>query len=364
MVRYLLAIFFLLGMSASGDAQSLEVEKDLRAEWLVFDAAEGYTNIGEQTPGDAVYLRISPAAWPKRFLAIHSARPYFIFVNGQLAGEFEGRSIFSADSLATRYGPGEMMIAIYQNNLNTRALTTSFMSWKNAEEPVMVRPDSWLRDFATVAGVLIILFFIFISHLNPKLASDYLSLRAIITLRESADALANARLTNSANVQFYVACSLLLGYYLLLIFQHLPEGYVVPLYFEAHGFWSAIGQWLKLSAVILLVFIMKVLIVFLFTRLFDMRGLTRVHFFNWMRLLLIVAGAATIVMYIYFISRGQRPEVYAGCLIAVIVTLVAWVVILFLKLTGSRGHTMFHLFSYICATELIPLFITIKVLFR
>lgn len=363
MLRYLLVTLFPLGVSASG-AQTLEVEKDLRAEWLVYDAMEGYTDTHEQAPGDAVYLRISAAKWSQRFLSVQSVRPYFIFINGQLAGEFEGRSIFSVDSLARRHGPGEMMLAIYQDNLNTRALTTLLLSWQKAEEPVLARPDSWLRDFATVAGVLIILFFIFISHLNPKLASDYLSLRAIITLRESADALANARLTNSANVQFYIACSLLLGYYLLLIFQHLPEGYVVPLYFEAHGFWSAIAQWLKLSAVVLLVFIIKVLIVFLFTRLFDMRGLTRVHFFNWMRLLLIVAGAATIVMYIYFISRGQRPEVYAGCLIAVIVTLVAWVVILFLKLTGSRGHTMFHLFSYICATELIPLFITIKVLFR
>ena len=95
-----------------------------------------------------------------------------------------------------------------------------------------------------------------------------------------------------------------------------------------------------------------------------MRGMARFHFFNWIRLLLVVFGTATIILFMYFISRGDSSDFFVILLFLVIAALIAWIVVAFFKLSGRSEHSMFHLFSYICATEIIPLLITVKVLFQ
>jgi hypothetical protein len=205
---------------------------------------------------------------------------------------------------------------------------------------------------------------LFITHFNPKLASDYFSIIRIFSLREGDDAQSNARLTSSTNIQFYIGCSLLLGLYLMIIFHHLPDAYALPLYFGGHSFGAVVWQWIRLSTIILGVFFLKILFIFSLTRLFGLRGLARIHFFNWVKLLLIVFGASSLILFIYFISRGQSPGFFVVFLSLIVGTLMVWIGVAFLKLNGKSEHSMFHLFSYICATEIIPLLITIKVLFQ
>jgi hypothetical protein len=150
----------------------------------------------------------------------------------------------------------------------------------------------------------------------------------------------------------------------MIIQYHLPDAYALPLYFKINGFWSAIGQWLKISTIILAIFFVKILLVFSFTRLFGLKGLTRVHFFNWVRLLLIGIGTFSVMLFVYYISRGRNTDIFIVFLSLIIATLAAWIFIVLLKLAGKSEHSMFHLFSYICATEVLPLLITIRVLFQ
>jgi hypothetical protein len=232
--------------------------------------------------------------------------------------------------------------------------------FENANE----KPHSYFRDFVVVAGLVIILLFLVALHLNPKLASDYFSAARILSAREAEDSQSSARLTSSSNVQFYILCSLMIGFYLLIILQNLPSEFALPVRFQASGFWSLWWQWLKLSTIIFYIFLLKIVIIFLLTRLFGMRGMARFHFFNWIRLLLIVFGAATILLFVYFISRGGSSYFFVVSLSIVVIALVGSIVVAFFKLSGRSEHSMFHLFSYICATEIIPLLITVKVLFQ
>jgi hypothetical protein len=157
---------------------------------------------------------------------------------------------------------------------------------------------------------------------------------------------------------------LLIGFYLLIIMKNLPPQYSLPNFFPSSGFWVMGWQWLKISAVIFLALFAKILIIFALTHLFGLRGLARFHFFNWIRLLLLILGAGTIALFMYFISRGERQDYFVIFLFLVVVALAAWIVVAFFKLSGRTGHSMFHLFSYLCATEIIPLLITVKVLFQ
>jgi hypothetical protein len=270
------------------------------------------------------------------------------------------------DSLASVYRATSLLVTVYQQDINPRDLTTLIVLPQKhvASMGNLFRPETYFKDFVITAGLLIILLSVFVIRLNPKLASDYFSASRIFSLREVDDAQSSARLTSSANVQFYIITSLLLGFYLIIVLNYLPDAYELPLYLRGNSLWSVLWQWFKLSVIILALFFLKIFFIFLLTRLFNLRGLTRIHFFNWVRLLLIAFGILGTVVFIYFIWRGQREDFYVVFLSFIIATLTVWIFVVFLKLSSKREHSMFHLFSYICATELIPLLFTIKVLFQ
>jgi hypothetical protein len=327
-----------------------------------------YTLLSEEngSVGNTIYFKVEAGNFPGGLLSVRSARPFFIFFNGKLSGEYQGSAVFKLDSLATAHYASSVFVTVHQAEINSRDLKTTIVTrQQSARVPEDIsRPATYFRDFVILSGLVIILLFLVTIKLNPKLSSDYFSVIRIFSLREADDAQANARLTNSANIQFYITCSLLLGFYLMIIVHHLPDKYALPLYFQEHSFGSVVWQWIRLSAMVLCVFFMKILLIFSLTRLFGLRGLARVHFFNWMRLLLIVFGGASIVLFVYFILRGQSPGFFVVFLSLITGTLIAWVFIVFFKLNNKSEHSMFHLFSYICATEIIPLLITIEVLFQ
>jgi len=345
------------------------VEKSLRSDWMKFEN-DKYTLLEEgATVRNTIYFKIETNRYPGSYLSIQSVRPFFVFFNGKLSGEYQGKAIFKTDSLAGVHYTTRFLVAVHQPDINTRDLKTAIIapdegSSKRYRLESEFRPATFFKDYVIISGLVIIFLFLIAMRINPKLASDYLSIIRIFSVREADDAQANARLTSSSNIQFYVICSLLLGFYMMIIIFHLPDEYALPLHFQGYSFWTIVWQWIRLSAMILGVFFVKILLIFSLTRLFGLKGLARIHFFNWVRLLLIVFGASSIILFVYFILRGQSPDFFIVFLTLVVGTLVSWIFIVFLKLNGKTEHSMFHLFSYICATEIIPLLITIKVLFQ
>jgi hypothetical protein len=348
--------------------EKFTITKDLRSEWMTFEE-ESYQPLGETlfTGLNTIYFELKPNQYPGTFLRLKSDKPYFLFVNGKVGGEFRGEAVLSIDSLARKvYSPG-YWIAIHQKNINERDLKTEIISMQrpaHVSNDMQIKPYSDFRDFVVVSGLIIILLFLLALRLNPKLAADYFSVSRIFSPHEAEDSQSGARLTSSSNVQFYILCSLMIGFYLLIILRNLPPQFALPIRFQASGFWMMGWQWLKLSLIIFYVFLLKIAIIFSLTRLFGMRGMARFHFLNWIRLLLVVFGSATIILFIYFISRGDSSEFFVVFLSLVIAALMSWVVVAFFKLSGRSEHSMFHLFSYLCATEIIPLLITVKVLFQ
>ena len=359
----------LLSLSSVVFAQEkFTVAKDLRSEWMQYDG-DTYQPLNDFpiTGLSTIYLNLDPAL-SGRLLRVASDEPYYVFVNGKIRGEYEGATMLNVDTLLQASYGRAAWVAIHQRRINPRDLTTELVSRHQIvdedQQETAPRPYSHFRDFVVIAGLLIVVLFVLALRLNPKLAADYFSISSIFSSRDADDSPAGARLTGGSNIPFYVLCSLMIGFYLLIILHNLPEEYMLPGRFDASEFWTMWLQWLELSAIVFLVLLLKIFIIFSLTRLFGMRGMARFHFFNWMRLLLVVIGFATVVLFMYFISRGDRESLYVIFLSVVIVTLTGWIVVAFFKLGGKSGHSMFHLFSYLCATEIIPLLITAKVLFQ
>jgi hypothetical protein len=364
-----LAVCILVSLHISVLAQEkFTIVKDLAREWMTY--RDGAYEALEKIPFtglNTVYSPIDIQAFTGHFLRVQSHRTYFLFINGKVVGEYQGEVLLSIDSLAGRASARPARIAIHQEKINGRDLRCEIvMKGASGRRPddAIERPYSHFRDFVVISGLVIIMVFVAIVRISPKLASDYFSLSRLISSREADDSQASARLTSGSNVRFYIFCSLMIGYYLMIIFYNLPHQYTLPIRFHASTFWTMCWEWLKLSSVVFSFFLLKLVVIFLLTRLFDMRGMARYHFFNWVRLLLVVFGVFTVLIFMYFILRGDHPDFFVGFLSMVIIALIAWIVMAVFKFTGRTGHSMFHLFSYLCATEIIPLLITVKILFQ
>jgi hypothetical protein len=346
-------------------AQSFFVVKDLKPDWQLYENERYSPFTSAKEDVTTIYFWIEPAKFAGHFLKVKSSEPFALFINGQLAVGKASQLNFSLDSIRQHYPAPVLLIGVHQKKIRAGGLETLILSPApplKANDELPLRFASF-RDFAIVGILILISVLIVVAQLNPKLAWDYFSVFRIFFSREGEDSQIYSRITSSINILFYVYCSLMIGYYLMIIFRFIPSHYVVALAYQADSFGAAMLLWIKLSGIILAIIFLKVVLVYCLSIMFGLTEIAGIHIFNWIRLLLVVFGTLTVILFLYFVLHGQNENFHVILLKIISWLLVGWMFLIILKLSRRMSHSMFHLFSYICATELIPLLITIKILY-
>ena len=363
-MRYaLLFTLFIFSLNVSAQDKTV-VKKDVQSEWLISDSST-YRKFESASQAKTIYFTLNARLFKTDYLEVRSAQPVSILVNNILLIDNAEQLHLSIDSLIKLRQSPELFIAIHaeeaitSNNLRTQ-ITAQVLHQTGKPEESYLKAKANFRDYAITAILALIIFLVSIIRLNPGLSSDYFSLRKIFSLRESEDDHYYYRVT-SATILFYVFTSLMLGLYILVIARFTT----VKLGLEnipTASYWMLIFTWLKVSAYVLFFLFAKIVIIYIVSTLFGIREVAGYHFFNFVRLLLVTIGVFTLVWVIYFIPYGQRQGFYDFLYALIPWILGAWIVLGFFKLASRVRHSAFHLFSYICATELIPFFIIIEVL--
>jgi hypothetical protein len=158
MKRVILLAHLLLLIYSANAQEKFFVEKDLQRDWLMY--REGYISIGEErkTIGNTLHFKVAPAQYPGRSLVLKSARPFFVFFNGKLSGEYNGYVSVKIDSLATVYFTQTLLVTVHQKNINKRDLKTWILSEQKKASSLIppARPSTYFKDFVIVAGLMII----------------------------------------------------------------------------------------------------------------------------------------------------------------------------------------------------------------
>jgi hypothetical protein len=115
---------------------------------------------------------------------------------------------------------------------------------------------------------------------------------------------------------------------------------------------------------ILLFIFLKTVVVYISSSLFDIRESAGYHYFNFIRLLLVVATTLTLILAGYYILNGVEKGVYSFLFETLGWVIGIWTIILFFKLSYRVRFSPIHLFSYICATEILPFLIIVKILYK
>lgn len=365
--------FFLLVLSLGGGFPCVAqqgTENDLQKRWLVYEP-DRYRPFSEMDNGQVttIYFPLNDSK-PGDTLQVSSNRQFGIFINGKVAALVSngGKIRLSIDSLVHAFHATDLFIGIHQERIHSANLLTGLENGAaqrsaKQEDVLLLKPPNYFMDFVLIGSLVIIVILVFVIQLNGKLAADYFSVTRIFSLRESEDSQLHSRTTSSSNILFYSYCSLIVSFYLMIIFHFVPAYFKSAWAFQATSFPMALAQWLKLSLFLLVIFFIKIFLIYLFSRLFALHDIFGLHVFNWIRLMLIFFGTSLIILIIYHITRGQNKEIYSIFMWAIAWILGIWIIVVFPKVMRRTNYSLFHIFSYICATEIIPLLVSIKIIY-
>jgi hypothetical protein len=368
MKTFFVAVLLLLSLplQSSGQGDSHRVKNDLRGSWLVYSQDKFVLFDSADVAPGAIYFTLKANDFKNSFLRISSSNDLSIFINNNLAATGSSFTL-SIDSLVRSYAASILTVAVHQKGgLHDEALQTTIVERASPgfEDSLVRRAESGFRDFAIAILLLLMIMAIVIVRLNPRLASDYFSLPKMFSSREVEDAQIYSRIGSSTNILFYLYSSMLLAYYLIVIFHFVSDRYSLAADFSHESFGLITLDWLKLTMYLLLILFTKIIIVFALSYMFGLPEIAGIHFFNWVRLLLVVFGILVLIIFMYVIWHGQSITFHSVMLQLVGWFIAAWMFLIFFKLAGKVGASMFHLFSYICATELIPFLFIIKELYN
>lgn len=354
-----IVVFFFLTQPVT--AQDYFIKKDLQTEWTVFSEGK-YRGYQETDQINAIHILVDPSRYKGDKLMVQSDEKFSVFINDQLWDDQTRKFTLAMDSLPTK-----AVVSLYTKE---RITSQSLRTIITTELPTVAlsgpldRQGNDAQNFVIAAGLLLIVFFVFILRLNPKLTFHYFSLSKLFSLRESDESQMFARITSSANVLFYLFASLLAGYVIMVMVIGLTPRYKFQHFLTAQSFIDISLRWLQVSSIIVIVFFCKALVITLLSMLFGIRDQAGFQFLGFIRSTLLIAALLAACAAFYFIINGSNEGWYSFLYASLRWIMVGWVILVFLKLIRRAPFSAFHLFSYICATELIPFLIAVKVLYE
>lgn len=339
---------------------------DLRPSWKVY--VEGIYRSPDRAQLEeerTVYFSVDIGKHGGHALYVSSLEPGHIFVNGKLIGGFREEGLYGLDSLVARYG-SPLWIAVHSSGELTDLTTLIVLPGlqRPAGEPEMAsRPPTFFRDYGILVSLFLVLFLALLFRTNPQLTLDYFSFAKVFSSSERNETQLASRITSSENLLFYLFCALLTGFLLSAILYSSGPFFQAarPLAFTSLG--ESFLIWLRLSAFILLLLAAKLCIVLIFSTLYNFRETISFQFFNFLRFVLFTAMVLGGFSLALFIFRVSTPAWYERLVVMGLVLLTMGSAMVLMKLLRKSRLSFFHLFSYLCISEFIPLVILFKIFF-
>lgn len=348
---FIVACFF---STIYGSAQTVDVVTDLRDQWKVFRGDQLVDYHGNAT--HSIHLVITDQ-FKGGMLLVQAPGDFTLFLNGKLLTQFRTVCRLNMDSLLF-LNKEASLFTVYQKG-NIKTLRTKLIHKKKTDHYNVARTSEFFTDFIIIGILLLFGFFVVLFRFNARLTIDYLNLIKVFSIQEREDASVTGRIGSSINILFFLFISMLWGLLLMITFH---EGPLVMQKISIQSLLDTFGWWILTSFFVLIFLVLKLLIVWLMSALFNFKGIVRFQFFNFIRSLYVTAILMGLAFLGYYILELEKPDWYYTTLIAAFGFSIISIFFLYLKLMARTTSTVFHLFSYLCGSEIISMMVLIKVL--
>lgn len=336
---------------------------DFSAEWRVY-GENGFQPSDASALQDetTIYFTLDTRRFGGQLLEVNHPEAAWILVDGQFIGQVGSGVLLSVDSLREAFGE-RVLVAVHASGRLPEAVTRIVGGVaQGSSDPValVARPPTYFRDFGILMAASLVIFFLLLLRNNPQLTLDYFSFSKIFSPSERNETQLASRITSSENLLFYVFSALLTGFLLSVILFSAGPFFPAAVSFQFASFATALLVMGRLSVFILLLLAAKLVIVLVFSTLFNFRDTISFQFFNFLRFVLFTAVVLSALSLLFFVFRIDSPDWYERLIGLGLLMLTTGSVMVLRKLLRRSHFSFFHLFSYLCVSEFIPLVILFK----
>lgn len=355
-------VFFLVFVSSIAFGQRVVIY-DLSKDWKSL-VAGNYTGFDRSNSSNALYFTLDAHRFRSYDLEIYGAREYSVWINGKLIQQSSGGELrFDIDSLSDLYHT-PMTVGLYAHKGLSRMKTNVIAySARTADDEEMLRKKNYLRDFSTLGVIILSFGFLAMLRFNRRMLFDYFDFTKLLSLQERDESLVAGRITSRFSILIYLYLSAWCAYLFLITFQNIGENWLIIGDFTIKSVGDGFLKWGQLTIVVGLILFIKVSIVLSLATVFRIREGGSIQVLNYFRLISFLLMLLSIILVFYFILTTKSPHYYENLIVITAWVMGGWGVLIFLKLLNKSTYSVFHLFSYLCASEFFPIIILFKSLF-
>lgn len=328
--------------------------------WVVQEESQFIPYQGQAT--NTVYFWILANQNKGNTLTIAARHPFSVFVDSKLIWQGDKPAQFSIDSLARKYSP-KLFVGVH-SNAGFENMTTHIQTYKPMDDTPekSLRKGNYFLDFALLASLALAISFTIFLRTNLVLTKDYFSINRWLGSQDRTEAGFGLRIASSVNILYYFFGSCLLALILLAAFHLMGSSTFLASIFQINSTSQGFLKWALLSVSIFALLAVKLLWIAIFATLFGFKDTVRFQFFNFVRVIFISVAILVVIgfLFVLFNVRSELFYYYQMYLLAGI--FIAGTLVVYFKLMARLPYHFFHLFSYLCASEIIPLIVLVKMI--
>jgi hypothetical protein len=338
--------------------------EDLRGRWMIYDNGDWKKFDDRRSKASTIYFTVDPLDYSSGRIVLKGVRPFSVWMNGKLLAEVPGAEIsMDVDSLSALTA-GPITIAVHADRaldfLKSSIVMPAVSAGKEADE---LRRGSHLLNFCLLAIFIIAIFFIALVRSNPRLTLDYFNIARLFAFQERDESLVMGRIMSSFSILVYSFIVLWAAFLLLIIAQFAGTLWIVVGDTSINSVRDAFLKWGRISLILFAAVFAKTVLVLVLSRIFNIREGAAIQLLNFFRLLAALVMTLSLILVVYFVFETVSVSYYITLINIVTWIFGLWAVLIFVKLLSKSPFTLFHLISYLCASEFFPIIIVLRVLF-
>jgi hypothetical protein len=333
---------------------------DLQSKWLA-QTPQGFVPFDTQ-PTTSIYFWLLPPFQKGSKLMIEGRHVYSVWINSKLMWKGRGVVRFPIDSISRLY-PEKMFLSVHSTS-GFDNIVTKLETFSPIEDTadVIKRKQNYFLDFAVIASLILIISFTLLLRTNPTLTRDYFNLFKLITSIDRAESGFGLRIASSVNILYYIFGSCFLALMLLAAFHVMGPITLLSKKFQVQHTGQGFLNWLFLSFGIFGLLLLKLVSIAVFSALFGFKDTVRFQFFNFVRVIFISLAILVIISFVFVVFNVRTELFYYYQLYLLVVLLGLGTAVVYVKLLARLPYHFFHLFSYLCISEIIPLLVLTKLI--
>lgn len=331
---------------------------DISGKWFYYDESGDKQTIEKNITKKTIHFLVDFYEHKKGTIRIKAPKNTSFLVNSKIKnislkdGEFDF-TVNKKDNMISLYNPKG--ISDFQSELIFLNIPSTVENFNMG-----IREKNVSQNFIIIALLLLLMFYGYIKTRNKELFNNYFKLSRAISFRTISETMFKVRILEKNNLLLLLAHSFGMGLVIVGIINWSNLTNQFGRWFEFTSIWEAIFSWLRLGLLIWGALLLKSVLIYSFATMFKIKQFRRIHYYNYLRLTVFIY-TLWLILLILFVY--QMPEINASIIVINVGLILMFfrMVIIFIKLLNFETHRFLYLFSYLCATEILPYMYMVKI---